>query len=86
MRAARDRVRVETIADARSACSFNHGQCCCAGSRIFVHENIYDEFLKRFTEQTKTLKVGDPFSPGTFQGPQINQQQYDVSLPEIARC
>ena len=56
---------------------YNHGQCCCAGSRIFVQEGIYDEFLQRFTEHTKTLKVGDPFSPETFQGPQINQQQYD---------
>ncbi|KAI1783727.1 aldehyde dehydrogenase [Ganoderma leucocontextum] len=56
---------------------YNHGQCCCAGSRIFVQEKIYDDFLKRFTEHTKTLKVGDPFSPETFQGPQINQQQYD---------
>ncbi|KAI1794460.1 aldehyde dehydrogenase [Ganoderma leucocontextum] len=56
---------------------YNHGQCCCAGSRIFVQEKIYDEFLKRFTEHTKSLKVGDPFSAETFQGPQINQQQYD---------
>ncbi|TBU39638.1 aldehyde dehydrogenase [Dichomitus squalens] len=56
---------------------YNHGQCCCAGSRIFVHANIYDEFLQRFTAHTQTLKVGDPFSPETFQGPQINQQQYD---------
>ena len=59
--------------------SYNHGQCCCAGSRIFVHANIYDEFLQRFTEHTQSLKVGDPFSPETFQRPQINQQQYDVS-------
>ncbi|KAH9920551.1 aldehyde dehydrogenase [Epithele typhae] len=56
---------------------FNHGQCCCAGSRIFVHEKIYDEFLQRFTEHTKTLKVGDPFDPENFQGPQISQLQYD---------
>ena len=58
--------------------SFNHGQCCCAGSRIYVHEKIYDEFLKRFTEHTKSLKVGDPFHPDNFQGPQVSQQQYDV--------
>ena len=60
------------------SCSFNHGQCCCAGSRIFVHEKIYDEFLVRFTEHTKELKVGDPFSPDVYQGPQVSQQQYDV--------
>ncbi|KAH9920552.1 aldehyde dehydrogenase [Epithele typhae] len=56
---------------------FNHGQTCSAGSRIFVQEGIYDEFLKRFTEHTKTLKVGDPFNPENFQGPQVSQQQYD---------
>ncbi|KAI0716189.1 aldehyde dehydrogenase [Cerioporus squamosus] len=56
---------------------FNHGQCCCAGSRIFVHEKIYDEFLQRFTAHTNELKVGDPFDPDCFQGPQISQQQYD---------
>ena len=67
-------------------CSFNHGQCCCAGSRIFVHEKIYDEFMTKFTAHTKELKVGDPFDPDCFQGPQISQQQYDVSnmhLPQM---
>ena len=49
-----------------------------------MQEGIYDEFLKRFTEHTKTLKVGDPFSPETFQGPQISQQQYDVSTSAFA--
>ncbi|KAI0353209.1 aldehyde dehydrogenase [Trametes cingulata] len=56
---------------------YNHGQCCCAGSRIFVHEKIYDEFMTRFVEHTKSLKVGDPFEPDVFQGPQVSQQQYD---------
>ena len=58
--------------------SWNHGQACCAGSRIFVHEKIYDEFLAKFTEKTKALKVGDPFDPEAYQGPQVSQQQYDV--------
>ena len=49
-----------------------------------MQDGIYDEFLAKFTEKTKSLKVGDPFSPETFQGPQINQQQYDVSLDELA--
>lgn len=55
----------------------NHGQACCAGSRVFVQESIYDEFQKKFLEHTKTLKVGDPFEADTFQGPQISQVQYD---------
>ena len=60
--------------------SFNHGQTCCAGSRIFVQEGIYDEFLKRFTEKTRSLKVGDPFHPETFQGPQVSEVQFNVRL------
>jgi aldehyde dehydrogenase (NAD+) len=58
--------------------SWNHGQTCCAGSRIFVQEGIYDEFLKRFTEKTRSLKVGDPFAPDTFQGPQVSEIQFNV--------
>ncbi|KAI6034849.1 aldehyde dehydrogenase [Pisolithus orientalis] len=56
---------------------YNHGQSCLAGSRIFVQEGIYDEFLKRFTEKSRSIKVGDPFAPDTFQGPQVSKIQYD---------
>ncbi|KAF9033424.1 Aldedh-domain-containing protein [Hymenopellis radicata] len=45
---------------------------CCAGSRIFVQSGIYDEFLKRFTECTKNIKVCDPFAEGIDQGPQVS--------------
>ena len=43
-----------------------------------MHEKIYDEFLRRFTERAKSIKLGDPFGADTFQGPQVSQQQYDV--------
>jgi len=56
---------------------WNHGQACCAGSRIFVQAGIYDEFLKRFTEKARSIKLGDPFAAGTDQGPQVSQIQYD---------
>lgn len=56
---------------------FNHGQCCCAGSRVFVQEGIYDKFVTTLTENVKKLKVGDPLDLDTFQGPQISQVQYD---------
>jgi hypothetical protein len=53
-----------------SACPFqwNHGQACCAGSRIFVRAGIYDEFLKRFTAKAKSIKLVDPFGKGVDQG------------------
>ncbi|KAI6100131.1 aldehyde dehydrogenase [Pisolithus sp. B1] len=55
----------------------NQGQSCLACSRIFIQEGIYDEFLKRFTEKSRSIKVGDPFAPDTFQGPQVSKIQYD---------
>ncbi|KAK2752881.1 aldehyde dehydrogenase (NAD(P)(+)) ald5 [Arachnomyces sp. PD_36] len=56
---------------------FNHGQCCCAGSRILVQEDIYDKFLESFKARAQKNKVGDPFKSDTFQGPQISQTQFD---------
>jgi aldehyde dehydrogenase (NAD+) len=56
---------------------FNQGQCCCAGSRLFVEETIYDEFLSRVVRKARAQKVGDPFDPETTQGPQVSKEQYD---------
>ncbi|KAE9380287.1 aldehyde dehydrogenase [Stipitochalara longipes BDJ] len=56
---------------------FNHGQCCCAGSRVYVQSGIYDKFVQRFKERATANKVGDPFAADTFQGPQVSQLQYD---------
>ena len=60
--------------------SWNHGQCCCAGTRIFVQSGVYDNFLAKFTETVKAIKVGDPFAKGTNQGPQVSQLRFDVRL------
>jgi len=49
----------------------NHGQCCCAGSRTFVHEDIYDEFVEKSKLAAKQRIVGDPFDELTQQGPQV---------------
>lgn len=56
---------------------FNHGQCCCAGSRVYVQEGVYDKFIQRFKERAQKNVVGDPFAKETFQGPQISQLQFD---------
>ncbi|ORY97275.1 aldehyde dehydrogenase domain-containing protein [Syncephalastrum racemosum] len=63
---------------------FNHGQCCCAGSRIYVQEGIYDKFLARFKEFSSATKVGDPFDESTYQGPQISKVQFDRIMNYIA--
>lgn len=47
------------------------GQCCTAGSRTFVHEDIYDEFVKKAVARAQNRKVGDPFDDDTEQGPQV---------------
>jgi len=62
---------------------YNHGQCCCAGTRIFVQEGIYDKFLEAFKERAINTKVGDPFSEDTFQGPQVSQLQFDRIMSYI---
>ncbi|KAF2483075.1 aldehyde dehydrogenase [Neohortaea acidophila] len=56
---------------------FNHGQCCCAGSRIYVQDTIYDKFVEKFKERAQKNVVGDPFAKDTFQGPQVSQLQFD---------
>ena len=50
---------------------FMQGQCCTAGSRTFVHESIYDEFVKKAVQRAQNRKVGDPFDDDTEQGPQV---------------
>src|SRR5579872_1805460 len=56
---------------------FNQGQCCCAGSRLFVEDAIHDQFVEKVLKKAKAQKVGDPFDPATTQGPQVSQEQYD---------
>ncbi|KAJ4174214.1 aldehyde dehydrogenase (NAD(P)(+)) ald5 [Fusarium falciforme] len=62
---------------------YNHGQVCCAGSRVFVQEGIYDKFLEAFKKRAQQNKVGDPFQEETFQGPQVSKLQYDRVMSYI---
>ena len=62
---------------------FNQGQCCCAGSRLFVQEKVYDKVVDKLTAMNKTRQVGDPFDPATEQGPQIDQAQFDKIMHYI---
>ena len=57
---------------------YNTGQSCEARSRLYVHEDIYDEFMEKFVEKTKKLKLGDPHDKGTHIGAIINQGQLDT--------
>uniref|UniRef100_A0A8C9TX09 aldehyde dehydrogenase (NAD(+)) n=1 Tax=Scleropages formosus TaxID=113540 RepID=A0A8C9TX09_SCLFO len=50
---------------------FNQGQCCLAGSRVFVEEPIYDDFVLKSVERAKKRVLGNPLVPGVDQGPQV---------------
>ena len=56
---------------AHRALFFNQGQCCNAGSRTFVQDTIYDEFVKKSVERAQKRTVGNPFGDGVEQGPQV---------------
>ncbi|WOG94393.1 hypothetical protein DCAR_0313688 [Daucus carota subsp. sativus] len=62
---------------------YNKGEICAAGSRVFVQEGIYEEFLKKLEEKATSWVVGDPFDPSSQQGPQIEKKQYDKILSYI---
>ena len=66
---------------------FNQGQVCCAGSRIFVQEGIYDEFIEKLVKKFENIKIGNPLDPSTVMGSQIDARQVKTILDyvEIAK-
>jgi aldehyde dehydrogenase (NAD+) len=73
----------QAIEGSHFALFFNQGQCCCAGSRLFVEEKAYDEFVERSAARARKRTVGDPFDSGTEQGPQVDQAQFDKVMGYI---
>lgn len=65
----------KAIEGAQIGILFNQGQVCCAGSRIFVQDGIYDEFVAKLAEAFSKVKVGDPLSMETQMGSQVNERQ-----------
>lgn len=62
---------------ARKAAFFNQGEFCLAGSRIFVHESVYDRFVSDFVEVAAEIRVGDPMDPETEMGALISPEHLD---------
>lgn len=60
------------VEETHKALFFNQGQCCTAGSRLYVHEDIYTEFVAKATERANSRTVGDPFGDAE-QGPQVRK-------------
>lgn len=73
------------IAGAEFGLFFNQGQCCCAGSRVFVEKSVHEEFVSKVVERAKSRKLGDPLDPSTTQGPQVDQAQFDKILGYIEK-
>ena len=64
---------------------FNQGQCCCAGSRVFVEESVHDKFVDRLTKLAAGRRLGDPLAQETEQGPQVDQAQFDKIMSYIEK-
>ncbi|KAL1223010.1 Aldehyde dehydrogenase family 2 member B7 [Cardamine amara subsp. amara] len=73
----------QAVEVAHFALFFNQGQCCCAGSRTFVHESVYDEFVEKAKARAINRAVGDPFKSGIEQGPQVDSEQFKKILKYI---
>jgi phenylacetaldehyde dehydrogenase len=65
------------IGGAASAIFFNHGQCCCAGSRLYVEQSIFDQVVEGVSNQAKKIKVGPGIEPETQMGPLVSKEQLD---------
>lgn len=62
---------------------YNNGQSCCAVERIYVHENVYEAFVKAFVEEVEGYLIGDPLAEGTFIGPVTRREQLDVLQDQV---
>lgn len=62
---------------------FNQGQVCCAGSRVFVQESIYDKFVAELVDAFQKVNVGDPLNPETQMGSQVNKRQAEKILSYV---
>ncbi len=65
---------------------YNTGECCTAGTRLFVHEDIYEEFMERFVESAENLQMGDPLSKDTRLGPKVSEEQVERTLSYIEQA
>jgi aldehyde dehydrogenase (NAD+) len=68
---------------AASGIFFNAGQVCSAGSRVLVHERVYDEVVERLTQRAQAIRIGDPTDRATALGPVISEKQMKSILDYV---
>ena len=62
-----------------SAIFFNHGQCCCAGSRLYIHEKIFDEVVEGVGRVASDIQLAPGLDPSCQMGPLVSDEQYPQS-------
>ncbi len=75
------RASAQSLAD---GAMYNTGQSCCSVERIYVHEQIHDEFVAAFVETVKGFKIGDPMSEDTYIGPLTRAAQLELLDAQVA--
>ncbi|MES2396002.1 MAG: aldehyde dehydrogenase family protein [Bacteroidota bacterium] len=62
---------------------YNNGQSCCAVERIYVHENVYDQYVDEFVKEVKGFKLGSPLEEGTYIGPLTRKAQLEFVETQV---
>ena len=65
------------IVGTAGAIFFNHGQCCCAGSRLYVQEDIFDQVVEGVANEARNIQLGPGLDPNTQMGPMVSEIQFD---------
>jgi phenylacetaldehyde dehydrogenase len=66
----------QAIQGTASAIFFNHGQCCCAGSRLYVHEKVFDQVVEGVSQAAEGIKLAPGMDPSCQMGPLVSDEQY----------
>jgi acyl-CoA reductase-like NAD-dependent aldehyde dehydrogenase len=62
---------------------YNNGQSCCAVERIYVHENVYDQYIDELVKEVRSWKIGQPTQDGTYIGPLTRKEQLGILEQQV---
>ena len=66
----------QAVSGTASAIFFNHGQCCCAGSRLYIHEKVFDQVVEGVSKVASDIKLAPGLDPSCQMGPLVSDEQY----------
>jgi len=79
-----DNMDIKSVAKAAAEGAFyNTGQSCCAVERIYLHHNVYEDFIDEFVKEVKQLKIGNPVEDGVFIGPVTRKEQLEFLQRQV---